>query len=85
MVTNSVPVTVGPLTLRSAQELLRREWPGRDAPVSTWVAYQKRAAELYAQVARVDPGHQHEAMYWAGQAREALEALSGAEVTDGRG
>ncbi len=76
------PVSV--VTLRAAREQINREWPGRHAPVAAWRAYYQRAARLYAQVAEVDTGHHHEALYWAGQARESLRALAaGAEADRG--
>jgi hypothetical protein len=64
------------LTLTAAHELLRREWPGRDAPTKTWVAYYERAAEVYSCVAEVDPGHYHEALFWAADAREAARTVA---------
>jgi hypothetical protein len=66
------------VTLRQAQESLSRRWPGRDASVAAQVAYHERAAALYEHVARVDPGHHHEALYWAGFEREQVEALRSA-------
>lgn len=64
------------LTLRQAQEMVRREWPGRDAPDSAWLAYHQRAAQLYAQVARHDLDHHHEALFWAAQEQEAARVLT---------
>jgi hypothetical protein len=68
-------VTAALSTLRAARELLTREWPGREAPVSAWLAYHQRAARLYKHVANVDPDHQHEALYWAGYERDQAQAL----------
>lgn len=67
----------GPVTLRAAHELLTREWPGRDAPGSSWLAYYRRAVALYELAARTDAAHCHEALYWAGQARADLAAVGG--------
>ncbi|HEX5403570.1 MAG TPA: AMED_5909 family protein [Pseudonocardiaceae bacterium] len=66
----------GPLTLRAAEERLRRQWPGRDASVSAWMAYYRQAAEWYRRVTNIDPDHYHEALYLAGQAQDALRLLT---------
>jgi hypothetical protein len=58
-------------TLRAAHELLARQWPGDNANPAAWMAYHQHAADLYDQVARTDPDHQHEARYWAQQQRSA--------------
>lgn len=63
------------LTLRQAEELLIREWPGRNATGAAWLAYHQRAAELYARVADVDPDHHHEALYLAAQEEQSARAL----------
>jgi hypothetical protein len=63
-------------TLREAHEVLHREWPGHDAPGSAWLAHHQRAADLYADVAAIDPEHRHEAMYWARQERDAAKAVA---------
>ena len=62
-------------TLRQAHELLHREWPGPTAPVATWLTYHRRAAALYAHVAKVDAGHYHEALYWVGVQEQAAQEL----------
>jgi hypothetical protein len=63
-------------TLRQAEELLIREWPGRNGTGSSWLAYHQRAAQLYDHVAAVDPDHYHEAKYLAAQERESARALT---------
>jgi hypothetical protein len=65
------------LTLRTAQEQINREWPGRDAPGPAWRRYYERAVSLFERVAEVDADHHFEALYWAGQARESLRLLNG--------
>lgn len=74
MVTGESPAPVR--TLRAAQEQVNREWPGRSASVSEWQSYYERAANMYERVAEIDNGHHYEALYWAGQARESLRALT---------
>lgn len=63
-------------SLREAHEVLRREWPGNDVSAAAWLAYHRRAAELYAHVAKVDTDHHHEALFWAGQSTEQVRALT---------
>lgn len=63
-------------SLQQAQELLSREWPGRDATPAAWLAHHRRAAELYAHVAEVDQGHHYEALHWAACARDEARAFS---------
>jgi hypothetical protein len=64
------------LTLRQAEELLIREWPGLSATGVAWLAYHQRAAELYAHIADVDRDHHHEALFLAAQERESARALT---------
>lgn len=61
------------LTLRSAQERVSRQWPGRHATTAAWRAFHLHAAES-------DPAHAHEAAYAAQcerQAAQEIEAQSG--------
>jgi len=52
-----------------------RERPKRDAPREVWVAYYRRSAALYEEIAEVDRGHHHEALYWARWERRRAEQL----------
>jgi hypothetical protein len=57
-----------------AHELLSRERPAADAKPDRWLAYYRRSAAVYAEVAEVDRGHHHEALYWASrEERKARE------------
>jgi hypothetical protein len=62
-----------------AHDLLTRERPAADAKPEKWLAYYRRSAALYAEVAEVDRGHHHEALYWASRedrkAREIEDQL----------
>jgi hypothetical protein len=67
--------------LLEAHEVLSRKRPKVvDAP-SAWIAYYRLAAEVYAQVAKVDKDHKHEAQALAGcqirQAREIEDRVGG--------
>jgi hypothetical protein len=54
-----------PRTLMEAHKALVCIRPGRDAPLVQWQAYYHRSAVLYAEIAEIDRGHHHEALYWA--------------------
>jgi hypothetical protein len=54
-------------------DALVRIRPGRDAPLEQWQAYYHRSAVLYAEIAEIDRGHHHEALYWA--KRELQKAM----------
>jgi hypothetical protein len=54
-----------PRTLMQTHEALVRIRPSRDAPLEQWQAYYHRSAVLYAEIAEIDRGHHHEALYWA--------------------
>jgi hypothetical protein len=57
-----------------AHELLSRERPAPDATAEVWLAYYRRSAALYAEVAETDRGHHHEALYWSSrEERKASE------------
>lgn len=63
-----------PRTLAEAHELLTHTRPKHDADPLVWVAFHRRAAEVYAHAAKVDLNHRHEASHWAGaEIRHARE------------
>lgn len=43
--------------------------PNRKASLSVWLEYHQRSVEVYEQIAKVDPGHDGEALYWAQRER----------------
>ena len=63
---------VPPLTLMQAHEELVRVRPCRKASLSVWLSYYQQSIAVYEQVAKTDPGHDGEALYWA--ARERVHA-----------
>jgi hypothetical protein len=69
-----------PKTLAEAHEMLTHLRPRHDAEPLVWVAFHRRAAQVYASTAKVDRRHQHEAQHWAGselrQAREIEDRLN---------
>jgi hypothetical protein len=62
----------GPTRLMQAHGLLSQERPAAEAKPEAWLAYYRRSAAVYAEVAEIDRGHHHEALYWA--AREERKA-----------
>jgi hypothetical protein len=60
--------------------MLTHARPAHDADPLVWVAFHRRAAQVYAQAAKVDLSHRHEANHWAGaeirQAREIEHRLN---------
>jgi hypothetical protein len=73
MAANSVP---SPATLMQAHELLGRMRPRLGASRQTWLVYYRRSAAMYAEVAEIDRGHHHEAMYWASRERAKANKLA---------
>lgn len=65
-----------PRTLQEAHEDSYARMPGRDAPVSAWVAFRRANARMYRAVADLDRGHHHEALYWSDRERREVETLT---------
>jgi hypothetical protein len=65
-----------PTTLLQAHERAVRLRPSRAASAETWLAFHRRVAAMYAEVAEIDRGHHHEAMYWANRERSHASKLS---------
>ena len=59
-------------TLMQAHEELVRARPCRKASLSVWLSYHEHSVTVYEQIAKTDPGHECEALYWA--ARERVHA-----------
>ena len=69
-----------PATLAEAHDVLWRQRPARGADLREWVAFHRHSAAVYAETAKVDLRHQHEATQCAGieirKARTIEEQLS---------
>jgi glyoxylase-like metal-dependent hydrolase (beta-lactamase superfamily II) len=59
-----------------AHEELVRVRPDRGAPLAAWLEYYQRSVELYERIARVDPGHDGEALYWAERERRRVDRIA---------
>ncbi len=69
MTTRNIMKTVPPQTLMQAHEELVRTRPCRKASLPVWLAYYQRSVEVYERIAKSDPGHDGEALYWAQRER----------------
>ncbi|MGH3623920.1 MAG: AMED_5909 family protein [Sciscionella sp.] len=70
-----------PTTLMQAHDYLTRIRPERSAPDSEWLAYYRRSVIVYTEIAEIDRGHHHEALYWAGRERSKADELHTKGVT----
>jgi hypothetical protein len=64
-----------PRTLTEAHEALALIRPARQAPLHQWLAYYQRSAAWYAEIAEIDRGHHHEALYLAEHEREQAKKV----------
>ncbi|MGH3767690.1 MAG: AMED_5909 family protein [Pseudonocardiaceae bacterium] len=58
-----------PRTLMQAHEELVRVRPCRKASLTVWLSYYQQSIAVYEQIAKTDPGHEGEALYWAQRER----------------
>lgn len=68
-----------PRTLVQAHDYLVRIRPERGADRLEWLTYYQRSAALYAEIAEIDRGHHHEALYWSGRERAKWDELRAKE------
>ena len=66
---NTTPPAM-PRTLAEAHEAVAAIRPPRAAPLTEWLAYHQRSAAVYAEVAELDRGHHHEALFMAERERQ---------------
>lgn len=58
-----------PQTLMQAHEELVRIRPCPKASLPVWLSYYQQSVRVYEQIAKTDPGHECEALYWAQRER----------------
>ena len=68
--------TGGPGTLMQAHRELVRIRPSQNASPAAWLAYYQRSASVYEQIAKIDPGHEAEALYWARRERARADNIT---------
>jgi hypothetical protein len=64
-----------PGTLAEAHEAVAAIRPPRTAPLTELLAYHQQSAALYAEVAEIDRGHHHEALFMAERERQSAKAI----------
>ena len=72
---NESTLPQSPRTLTDAHNLLARIRPKSTASLEQWLAYYQRSSALYAEIAEIDRGHHHEALYWAERERESANEI----------
>ena len=72
---NTALKSVSLRTLMQAHEELVRIRPCPSASLPVWLSYYQRSVEVYEQIAKIDPGHDGEAMYWAQRERAHAKAI----------
>lgn len=65
-----------PRTLMQAHEALVRIRPKGNASLATWKSYYERSVALYRQIAEIDRGHHHEALYWADREQRSADEIA---------
>jgi hypothetical protein len=63
-------------TLMQAHEELVRVRPDRGASLTVWLEYYQQSVTLYERIARIDPGHDGEALYWAERERRRINHIA---------
>ncbi|MGH3696060.1 MAG: AMED_5909 family protein [Pseudonocardiaceae bacterium] len=64
-----------PRTLADAHEAVARIRPRQKAPLTEWLAFHQRSAAVYAEVAEIDRGHHHEALFMAERERHRVTEI----------
>ncbi|MDQ2880320.1 MAG: hypothetical protein M3Y48_03425 [Actinomycetota bacterium] len=64
-----------PRTLAEAHEAVAALRPARSAPLGEWLAFHQRSAAVYAEVAEIDRGHHHEALFMVEQERQRVKEI----------
>jgi hypothetical protein len=49
--------------------------PRQQAPLTEWLAYHQRSAAWYAEVAEIDRGHHHEALFMGERERQRAKEI----------
>ncbi len=73
---NKTIETGEPRTLMQAHQALVCIRPSRDASRPAWFAYYQRSASVHEQIAKIDPTHDGEALYWAQRERARADNIA---------
>ncbi|MGH7743979.1 MAG: AMED_5909 family protein [Candidatus Dormibacteria bacterium] len=72
---NAVEQDRPPRSLAEAHEAVARIRPRQKAPLSDWLAFHQRSAAVYAEVAEIDRGHHHEALFMVERERHRVTEI----------
>ena len=75
MTTDKTTTPAMPRTLAEAHEAVAAIRPPRTAPLTEWLAHHQSAAALYAEIAEIDRGHHHEALFMAERERQRAKEI----------
>ncbi len=64
-----------PRTLADAHEAVARIRPPQKAPLAEWLAFHQWSAAVYAEVAEIDRGHHHEALFMVERERQRVTEI----------
>lgn len=73
---NQVQKSGPPRTLMQAHVALVRIRPKSDASPAAWKSYYERSVALYREIAEIDRGHHHEALYWAEREQKSADEIA---------
>ncbi len=75
MIVDQVTEPTPPQTLVEAHAALARIRPRLDSPLQEWLSYHQRSAVLYGEIAEIDRGHHHEALFMAEQEHQRMKEI----------
>jgi hypothetical protein len=70
-----------PRRLIEADQVLARIRPRQQAPLTEWLAYYQRSAAWYAEIAEIDRGHYHEALFLAEHEQKCAQEIENQILT----
>jgi hypothetical protein len=73
-----------PQTLMQAHQELVHIRPCPKASLPVWLSYYRQSAEVYENIAKSDPTHEGEALYWAQRERARAESITARIRAHGR-
>ena len=76
MGTNKTARPQPPRTLIQAHHALVAIRPKSTASLAAWKAYYERSVALYREIAEIDRGHHHEALYWADREQKSADEIT---------
>lgn len=73
---NKVAKPQPPRTLMQAHDALVAIRPKSNASLGAWKAFYERSVALYREIAEIDRGHHHEALYWAEREQKSADEIT---------